>query len=275
MTDFYETLGVSKDASQDEIKKAYRKLANQYHPDKGGDQEKFKEISVAYDTLSDAQKRTEYDHQAHYHGHHFNQHHGFNSHHFNMHDIFGQQFGDIFGNSMRRNKDLNLHCQVTLRESFVGKQLDATFTLPSGKSQTVSIQVPAGVEHGTVIKYNGLGDDSIPNLQRGNLNVTVIVTPDPDFERRGFDLFKIVEITPIEAMIGCVKEITTITNELVSITIRPGVETGTEYAKAGGGFKNVHSSHVGRFVTLIKIKATPVTDPILIEQLTQINNLLS
>jgi curved DNA-binding protein len=268
MTNFYDTLGVSKDASQDDIKKAYRSLANKHHPDKGGNQDTFKDISVAYDTLSDPTKRSEYDHQDHYRGHHEFNHNGFG--HFNMHDIFG----DIFSNSMRRNKDLNIRCQISFLDSFTGKQLDANFTMPSGKQQTVSIQIPAGIESGATIRYNGLGDDSLPGIPRGNLNVTIVVTPDPLFERRGDDIYSIIEITPIEAMIGCTKQVQKLTGEQLSLHIRPGVETGTEYANNNGGFTNMHTHRSGRYVNIIKIKSVPVTDEYIVEELRKIKALL-
>jgi curved DNA-binding protein len=280
MKSHYETLGVSNDASQDEIKKAYRKLANQYHPDKAeGDQATFKDISVAYDTLSNPQKRQEYDMQQN--GNPFGGFNGGGQHfHFDMNDMFGQHahFTNMFGNGFRqqhRNKDLNLQVQVTLVESFKGKQVDATFTLPSGRPQTVSINVPAGIDHGDTIRYQGLGDDSIPNIARGNLNVTIHVTPDPRFTRNGNDLYVTLLISPIEAMIGCTKTITTITGDTIQMTIRPGVETGTEFAKTGAGFTNLHSNQTGRFVTVIKIAPLSVTDPALVAQLQQIQSQLA
>jgi DnaJ-class molecular chaperone len=279
MTDFYSKLGVSKDASQDDIKKAYRSLANKHHPDKGGDQATFKDISVAYDTLSDPQKRQEYDMQQN--SNPFGGFHGGGQHfHFDMNDMFGQHahFTNMFGNGFRqqqRNRDLNLQVQVTLVESYNGKQVDATFNMPSGRPQTVTINVPAGIDHGDTIRYNGLGDDSIPNIQRGNLNVTVHVIPDPNFRREGNDVYTTLHISPIEAMIGCIKDVKTITGNTIQVTIRPGVETGTEFAKAGAGFTNLHSKQTGRFVTVIKIAPCLVTDPALVAQLQQIQSQLA
>lgn len=273
MNDYYKILGVSENASQDDIKKAYRKLANTHHPDKGGDQNKFKDISVAYDTLSDSAKRAEYDQQKHnaFAGSQFRGHANFDD--MFAGTPFGAHFRDVFGRGQRslKNRDLNIQCQISLLDSFTGKQLSANFNLPSGRPQNVVINVPDGIESGDVIKYNGLGDDSLPHLPRGNLNVTFIVTPDPDFRRIGDDLYSTIEINPIEAMIGCKKQIRSITGESNMLDIRPGVESGTEFAKTGGGFKNVHTHNKGRFVSVIKVVGTPVTEQSIVDQLREIN----
>lgn len=284
MTDFYQILGVSENATPEEIKKAYRKLANQHHPDKGGDQAKFKDISVAYDTLGDAQKRAEYDQQRKFGN---SQQFHFNSGDFaHFQDIFqghfdpfgsrSNPFSDIFGaRRVQRNRDLNLQCQITLLDSFQGKQLEASFRLPSGKQQNVVINVPAGVESGATIRYNGLGDDSIPQLPRGNLNVTIIVQPDELFERRGDDIYTSISISPIDAMTGCRKTIKTLAGGTIDLEIRPGVETGVEFASAGGGFSNMKTGNRGRFVTVVKVRGVPVTDPELVKQLKQISDAIS
>lgn len=285
MTDYYQILGVSENASPDQIKKAYRSLANKHHPDKGGDQAKFKDISVAYDTLSDPQKKAEYDQQRQFgNGQQFHFHTGNNPFGHPFADIFGGgsgMFGDIFHNMRgaqhnRRNRDLNIQCSISLLDSFVGKQLEATFNLPSGKSQTVSITVPPGVVNGDTIRYSGLGDDSNPQFPRGNLNVTIMVAPDPNFERHGDDLYTTVDITPIEAMIGCKKSVKTITGSTVDITLRAGMETGVEFASPGNGFSNPNMpGRKGRFVTVIKIKTPAITNPELIEKLKAINDQIS
>jgi curved DNA-binding protein len=284
MTDYYNILGVSENASPEEIKKAYRSLANKHHPDKGGDQDKFKDISVAYDTLSNEQKKAEYDMQRAGGGrqHHF---HTGNGGFQDFNDIFGggfdpfghrsNPFADIFGRQMRKNRDLNIQCQISLLDSFVGKQLEANFKLPSGKSQTVVINVPAGVINGDTIRYAGLGDDTIPQLPRGNLNVTIMVMPDPNFQRIGDDLYTSLDINPIEAMIGCRKTVKTLTGSTMDLEIRAGVETGVEFASSGGGFVNVNTQQRGRFVTQVKIKGFAITDPNIIAQLRIINDAIS
>jgi curved DNA-binding protein len=280
--DFYQTLGVSEGASQDEIKKAYRKLANQHHPDKGGDQAKFKDISVAYDTLGDAQKRAEYDQQRHNPFGQGGNPFGGDGSQFHFHtgnpfgDIFGgaHPFGDIFGRQHRahKNKDLNIQCSVSFIDSFTGKQLEANFRLPSGKNQNVVINVPPGVNHGDTIRYPNLGDDSIPNMPRGHLNVTVLVKPDPNYRRINDDLVTFVEITPIEAMIGCTKKIKTLSGTELNLDIRAGIEHDAEFASGGHGFPNVNNPNMkGRFISVIKIKPVSVIDPALVRRLKDID----
>jgi curved DNA-binding protein len=282
MTDYYQTLGVGETASPDEIKKAYRTLANKHHPDKGGDQAKFKDISVAYENLSDPQKRAEYDQQRQFGG---GQQFNFNTGGF---DPFGHMFtggfggqnpfGDIFGHmrgQMRRNRDLNIQCTVSFLDSFTGKQLEANYRLPSGRNQNVVINVPAGITHGDTIRYNGLGDDSIPNAPRGNLNVTILVTPDPMYERRGDDVYTRVNINPIEAMIGCRKNVTTLSGIDLDLEVRPGVETGVEYASNGHGFPNVNTGLKGRFVSVINIRTPKVTDRTIVAELQKLNDAIN
>ena len=283
MQDYYSILGISEQASQDEIKKAYRSLANKHHPDKGGDQAKFKDISVAYDNLGDPQKRAEYDQQRQFgNGQQFHFHTG---NPFGGGDPFSQMFGqghpfgDIFGRmhpqQMRRNRDLNISCTISFIDSFTGKQLDANYRMPSSRMQNVVISVPAGVQNGDTIRYQGLGDDTIPNAPRGNLNVTIVVTPDPNYERRGDDLYTNIEISPIEAMIGCKRKIRTLAGNVIDLEIRAGVETGTEFAAMGHGFTNPNSGYKGRFVSVAKIKTPSVVDPVIVERLKQLNDEIS
>lgn len=275
--DYYQTLGVNKTASQDEIKKAYRKLAMKYHPDKGGDEQKFKEISVAYDTLSDPQKRSQYD-QMMMGGPRvqFNNMGDFAD----LNDLFGGMFSTHFGpgfagfnqQRQRRNRDLNIRCTISFKDSFTGKELEASYPLPNGKRETVVINVPPGIETGQTIQYRGLGDHSFPDMPRGNLNVTVIVSPDPKFSRRGDDICTIVEIDAIEAMIGCVKEVETIDNKRLQIKIRPGIEHGGEYSATGMGFQNPRMRRTGNFIIVVAVKVPVISDDNLKQKLLDIKN---
>ncbi len=278
MDDYYQILGVDQNATLDQIKKAYRSLAMKHHPDRGGDQAKFKDISVAYETLSDPQKKAEYDQmrmggpQVRFTSGNFQD---FAEMFGGGFDPFGSRsnpFGDIFGRPMRKNRDLNISCQITLLDSYVGKQLEASYKLPSGKNQTVVINVPPGINHGETIRYNGLGDDTIPNLPRGNLNVTIVVLPDQEFSRINDDLYTNIDISPIEAMVGCSKQVKFITGETKMIDLRAGITHGTEFASHGSGFSNPHNGRKGRFVTVIRIQTPSVTDPEIIAKLKELDD---
>jgi curved DNA-binding protein len=277
MTDYYQTLGLDQNATPEQIKKAYRSLAMKHHPDRGGDQAKFKEVSVAYDTLSDPQKKAEYDAQRSG-GTQFRFHTGsgdfsqFAEMFGGAFDPFGHQSNPFFGRRVQRNRDLNIRCQISLVDAYNGKQLEAQYQLPSGKLQNVVINLPAGINHGETIRYTGLGDDSNPQAPRGHLNVTIIIMPNPDFTRDGDDLYTTVDINPIEAMIGCRKQVKNINGNTMMLDIRAGVETGTEFASTGQGFPNVQTGQRGRFVSVIRIKTPAITDTAILEKLKQINN---
>jgi len=269
MNEYYQTLGIDPSASADEIKKAYRKLANQHHPDKGGDQDTFKNISVAYDTLGDVANRSQYDQQQQMQNNPFGQ--------FNFNDFFGgggHPFEQMFRQTHQRvyrNRDLNIQYTISFIDSYYGKQIEANFTLPSGKKETIAINVPPGIDNGMTIRYAGMGDDSIPNAPRGDLNVTIKVDPDELFKRVGDDIYKTIYVSSIEAMIGCSKKVEAITGEEMLIEIRPGILSGTEYARHGLGFTNVNTTRKGRFVTVVDIKPTIVKDPELVAKLKQLD----
>lgn len=267
--DYYQILGVAEHASQDEIKKAYKKLAMKNHPDRGGDTQKFQEISQAYDTLGDDQKRQQYDAQRN----------GFNPFGQNAgpgwHDVsemFGFRFGQGFAGfgqqpGSRRNRDLTIRVTITLRQSYLGTQVEAKYTMPSGKNQTVVVDIPPGVQSGQVIRYGGLGDDSIPNAPRGNLNVNIMVEADPEWERIGPNLCTKVHINILEAMTGCTKEIKCLDGIVMPLKIRPGIPPGTEFASQGRGFRDVNTGMVGNLIIIVSVQIPAITDQNLKQEL--------
>jgi len=262
--DHYQTLGVDRNASQDDIKRAYRSLASKHHPDKGGDTVKFQEIQSAYATLSDEQKKAEYDNpQQQFHNGGMPQ--GFE-------DIFGQMFGggnnpfgDIFGQRRqqpRRNRTLNIQTEITLEEAFTGKDLIANLTLPSGRDQTLEVKIPAGVQDGMTLRLAGLGEDTVSDAPRGDIHLTVTVREHPIFQRQGDDLLIVKDINCIDAMLGKDITINTIDGRTLEVKIQPGTQHGSTLGAAGFGMPKVSDSRFkGRLLIRINITIpTNLTD---------------
>lgn len=258
MTDYYKTLGVSKNASQDEIKKAYRKLASKHHPDRGGDTKKFQEIQVAYDVLSDTQRRAEYDNP-------MNQFSGFgpNSNSWTFRSGNPSDFEDLmngFGffnrarQQVRKNRTLNLRVQLTLEEILTGKEIIGSLRLPSGKDQTLNLYIPKGVRSGDTIRYSGIGDDSMPNIPRGDLMVAIEELPHPVFSRDGDDLRMDFSISAFDAILGKTIRVTTIDKTEIEVKVPPGIQPNTMLSCTDYGMPKNGSNQRGKLY--IKILLT-------------------
>ena len=244
MTSHYNTLGVERTASQTDIKQAYRKLAAQHHPDRGGNTAKFQELQQAYDVIGDPQKRNEYDNppQHHHPG-------GFN---------FGQGgippgFEDIFANfggmfnqrsNPQRNRTINIQAQITLEDAFAGKEIMANLQLPSGREQVIEVKIPAGINDNTTLRLAEMGDDSISNAPKGDIHLTIHVQPHRIFQRQGDDLLRTVDISCIDAMLGKTITVNTIDNRTLEIAINPGTQPGQLLAAHGCGMPNITNKHL-------------------------------
>ena len=257
--DYYSILGVNKQSTPEEIKKAYRKLASQHHPDKGGDTAKFQEIQSAYDTLGDPDKRAAYDNPA---PQGFQQYGGMPP---GFEDVINQMFGGGFspfsnGFGFRqnpqpaRNRTLNIQTTITLEEAFYGKDLVANVTLPSGRDQILEIKIPAGIQDGVTLRLSGMGDDSLPNVPRGDIHLTVNVQPHKLFQRSGDDLTCTLNLSCIDAMVGKTIEIQTLDNKTLELSVRPGIQHGQVMAAAGYGMPKMSDNRYrGRLLLNINI----------------------
>ena len=150
--DYYSILGVNRDASDKELKSAYKKASMQHHPDRGGNEEKFKQINEAYSTLKDPQKRQQYDNP---------QPQGFGPGGFEgmnpngFEDLF-RNFGFNMGQRRPQNRQIDLALDVTMEDVYNGKQIAMEVQLPTGRTKLIDINVPAGVEEGQTVRYAGM-----------------------------------------------------------------------------------------------------------------------
>ena len=280
----YDTLGVGKSASPEEIKAAYRKLAMKHHPDRGGDQKKFQQITEAYETLSDPDKKAFYDHGGGQQGHPFGQgFHEFRSGHpFQGADPFGNPFEDIFthfGFGFRgqrqqpKNSDLQIKVKISLKDSYLGKTMTVNYPLPSGENQTLELTIPAGISTGQQIKMGGMGDSSISEIPRGDLIIHIDVDRDPVFSREDMNLVTKTKIDIFDAMLGCKKIIKNIDGNDIELTIHPGAQNGQRYSCQGLGFPSLKFNNMkGDLIVQLIIETPSIKDPEIISMIQTLAN---
>ena len=257
--DYYDILGVSRSATDKELRKAYKAKSMKHHPDRGGSEEEFKKVNEAYSTLKDPQKKAMYDQ----YGTADPQQAGFQQQGFHFdggfEDIFESFFGqrmDPFGRTRHRqprNKSLNLNYTISLDEAYVGKQLYLEVPLPSGRKQTIDAFIPAGIESGQTLRLNGLGDDSIRGIPPGDIMLTVQVSKDPRFRRESCDLYKTIELSVYELILGAKVEIEHFQKSFV-LNIPEGTQPETTFSMKGHGMPIVNAPGVGTLY--IKVKGT-------------------
>lgn len=259
--DFYKTLGVTKDVSETELKKVYRKLARQYHPDSNpGDssaEAKFKEISEAYAVLSDPDQRQEYDSiRAMGSGARFSAGAGGQGGP-GFEDLFGGMFGggggqrvrfdtggaggyqDVFGGMFggggfggpTPGRDISARASISFAQAIDG----ATVSLGSASGSTIKTKIPAGVKDGQKIKLRGKGEQSPNGGPAGDMVITVHVEEHPVFKRDGNNLRVTVPITIAEAALGATVEVPTWQGSPVKLKITAGTPNGRTLRVKGKG----------------------------------------
>jgi DnaJ-class molecular chaperone len=281
MQDLYQTLGVNKNATPEEIKQAYRRLAMTHHPDRGGDEKQFQEIKNAYEVLSDPVRRQQHDNPGPFHHHHGNHEHS----HFEFHfggggpqDIFAQFFNQGFGahpfqRQPRKNKDLRVRLGVDLASTLQSQEKTISVQTTKGDRFTVDVSIPRGIDDGTTIKFSQLGDNFFDTLTRGDLYVIISVNPDPRYEIAGNNLITQVEIDSLQAMLGLETQVTGIDGRVFAIKIPQGCQYGTRLGLQGQGLYQLNSHIRGDLIVDIRIK-TPVLNEKQLELLRQLQTTL-
>jgi curved DNA-binding protein len=264
----YDTLGVSESASQDEIKKAYRKLANQHHPDKGGDTNRFQQIQSAYETLSNDQSRTQYDAERR----------GMGGFRFSVngqdvgsgmpHEMeemlrnFGFAFGSGFANNAdpfnvfrqsRRNKDLQIEIIVSLASTLDEQVKIINVKTSNGDTYPVEVRIPRGVKPESTIKYSGLGDNFFASLPRGDLYVKIRIEANSEFGVENYDLHRTLEVDCVRAMIGSTFAVTGLDGRVFELNIPPGAQPGTRLRIPNQGLYIMNQNIRGSLIVNVKI----------------------
>jgi curved DNA-binding protein len=260
VSDYYNTLGLAKSASADEIKKAYRKLALQYHPDRNaGDkaaEEKFKKISEAYAVLSDDEKRRQYDtfgssdfHQR------YSQDDIFRGADFEsifsdlgfggrggggsaFESIFGRMFGGGGGHHHQRQmkgQDFEYELTIGFEEAYHGCTRQLTFRRPDNSQSDIKVSIPAGVNDGGKLRLAGKGGPAHGGGQAGDLFVIIKVATHPLYQRQGRDIEGKVAIKLTAALLGTTTEVQTLEG-VRRVKVPAGVKPGTKLRLKELGF---------------------------------------
>jgi molecular chaperone DnaJ len=263
--DFYKVLGVDKKASADEIKKKYRSLARDLHPDKNQGnvalEEKFKAVSEAYDILSDSKKRAEYDEArsmferggfraptggGQYQGGDFSDMFGGG----NPQDIFANLFGGGGRRGPRKGSDLQTESTITFKESVFGTTLDLKLNTDGNGPQNISARVPAGVNDGAKIRVKGKGAPGEGGA--GDLFIQLHVKPHPIFSRKGEHLTLTLPVTFAEAALGADLKVPTLSGDDVTVRLAAGTPTGRVLRVKGRGIKK--GAIVGDLLITIEVQ---------------------
>jgi curved DNA-binding protein len=255
--DYYETLGVERTANEAEIKKAYRKLARQYHPDiNPGNKEaetRFKAINEAYEVLSDQEKRAKYDRF----GRDWNRYQDggtwssgsgqpVNS---DFSDFFDTLFGAGGGRGgVRPNvefkmdgQDVEQQVTISLNEAFAGTQRTFQFHNPNGQPRNITVKIPPGSDNGTKVRVAGEGAPGIGGGKRGDLYVVIKVSAHDTFERRGDDLYGRVALDIYTMMLGGEIRVPVISGGHVKLRVPEGSQNGQRMRLSGQGMPRLQT----------------------------------
>ena len=257
--DHYTTLGVAKNAAPDEIKKAYRKLASQHHPDKGGDKAKFQDIQAAYDTLSDTNKRQQYDNPA---PQGFHQQGGVPP---GFEHIFSQMFGggnpfNPFGNQKQQPQTFRTTVGVTLDQAYYGSEQILKLQTPTNV-HAVTIKIPKGINNGNQMRIDNVIDGA-------SLMVDFRIEPHLKYDRQGNDLMCNHQISVLDLIVGTTFEFTTLSGKTLEVTVKPKTQPYMQLKLAGQGMPIYNSTQYGDQIILFKPFIPDIIDEQIVNSIT-------
>jgi curved DNA-binding protein len=304
--DYYQTLGVSKTASQDEIKSAFRKLARKFHPDTAEDkktaEEKFKEINEAYEVLGDPEKRRKYEEYG------ANWEHGapprgnwqqgggfpggsaadegvdFEFGGTGFSDFFEQMFGARrsgysrgggFANTPQRGSDIEADILVTIEEAFHGSTRQISFRRSdSPQTQTYTVKIPTGVREGQRIRLAGQGGSGAAGGGAGDLYLRVKFQKHPEYEVEGANLYREISVPAWKCVLGGEIELETLDGK-AKLRVPPGTQNGRKFRLAGHGLPAVGKRGDLYVVVSVELPAHPsAEEKILWEKLAKVTRVV-
>ena len=275
--DYYSTLGVSRTATEDEIKKAFRKLARKYHPDVNpGDkaaEAKFKEANEAHEVLSDKDKRAKYDkygenwqHAEAYEkaGAGYRQSGGggmpFEGFDFQQGGAYaGEDVGDLFDQILRgggrrrshRGQDVDYEVEISLEEAYRGT--NRTLTMQGAKPEKLEVKIPAGVTIGSRVRLAGKGGEGSGGGPRGDLYLVVRVLPHARFERKDDDLITTIDVPLTAAVLGGEVHVPTIKGTRLALKIPAETQNGKTFKLTGQGIPHLGKTGTGDLIARINV----------------------
>lgn len=267
--DYYQVLGVDKTSSQDEIKRAYRKLAGKHHPDRGGDAEEFKRVQEAYETLGDPERRAAYDNP---------QPQGFSFRtHFGEGNPFGDIFGDIFGGNFQqgfrqpqtKNNDALVDIAIDLVQAYHGADIE--FNTNYGHER---IHIPPGARVGSKYRIHGRGPRQYSELPPGDLIVRIRQIHMPEgMGRENDDLFVQVSVNAIDMIIGGEIELAHPSGKTIKVKVPAGTQPHSKLRLSNLGFPNpANALHLGHLYVIVLPSIPVITNQDHIEMLSKIRN---
>jgi DnaJ-class molecular chaperone len=256
--DHYQTLGVAKNATPDDIKKSYRKLASKHHPDKGGDTATFQKIEEAYRILSDPQQRQQYDNP-------MPQGFNFNGGTDIFQDFMSQMFRQQHQQQRQRQKPVfRTIVSVTLVQSYKGEEQVIRLQTPT-HTHAATIQTPRGVHNGDQVKLDNI-------IQDASLIAEFRVMPDLKYDRNGNDLLSNHPISVLDLITGSSFEFTTISGKTFEVTVKPKTQPFMQLKIAGQGMPIHGTNNFGDQIILLKPFIPDIIDESIMNSILQSKN---
>lgn len=237
----YDILEIPYDSSPELIKSSYKKLARMYHPDAGGDQDMFYEISQAYQTLIDPIAKQNYDYDI------------------GLSDYCPDTEKLYYDNI--KNIDIKISHTIKFEQTFAEKKVDIIYNTKDGSTQKVTIAIPPGINNGDVLRVAGAGENYIQGNPRGDLLVKITVTPMDNFSRDMDDLITSHTVNALDLITGCAIVCNVPHHNEVELNIPKGTQPGTVFSLPGYGFPNINTGKTGTLYIKVLASIPKISDP--------------